>query len=153
MKGQYLILAEILLFAFGLAMANYAISTFQGAQGRTSEIAAKDNFRLIANSVSTAVVKASENGNSSIRLFLPEEIAGREYAIALKEDSVIVFDLNDPAINVTQKLFNITQQNCNSDNAFCARGAVSGSFVASSAKAIEIFSNGKDIVIRRLRLT
>jgi len=148
MKGQYLILGEILLFAFGLAIANYVIFSFQRTEGRTNEVALKDNFQLIANMLSTAVIKTSESANSSVRFFLPEKISGRTYAISFKSDSVIVFDLDNPEVNVIQKLFNITQGNCISDNAFCSSGDV-----VSTAKSIEVFSDGKTVILRRLRIT
>lgn len=147
-KGQHIILGEILLFAIGIAIANYVIFSFQSAETRTSEVALKDNFQLIADMVSTSVIKASESSNVSVRLFLPEKISERTYAVSLKGDSVIVFDLYNTGINTTQKLFNITQENCISNNAFCARGDV-----ASTARSIEIFSDGKDIILRRLRIT
>lgn len=147
-KGQNIILGEVLLFAIGLVIANYVIVSFQKTESRTGEVTLKDNFQQIANAVSTAVVKASESANSSVRLFLPASITNRVYAISLKGGDVVVFDLNNPAINVTQKLFNITQENCISNNAFCAAGDA-----ISSSRAVEIFSDGKNVVLRRLRIT
>lgn len=148
MKGQNIIIGEILLFAIGIAIANYVIFSFQKAQDKTTEIAIKDNFRAIANTVSAAAAKAVESGNISVRIKLPEKMSGRQYAISLKNDYIVVFDLLNSEINVTQKLFNITQENCISDNAFCARGDVVG-----TARIAEIRADGKNIVLRRLRIS
>ncbi len=148
MKGQNIIIGEILLFAIGIAIANYVIFTFQKAQDKTTEIAIKDNFKAIANTVSAAAAKAVESGNISVRILLPERMAGRQYVVSLKKDSVVVYDLLNSGINVTQKLFNITQENCISENTFCARGEV-----ISAARAVEIRADGKNIVLRRLRVS
>ncbi|MBI2232471.1 MAG: hypothetical protein HYU56_01000 [Candidatus Aenigmarchaeota archaeon] len=147
MKGQNIIIGEILLFAIGIAIANYVIFSFQKAQDKTTEIAIKDNFRAIANTVSAAAAKAVESGNISVRIQLPEKMSGRQYSIYLKNDYIVVFDLLNSEINVTQKLFNITQENCISDNAFCAKGDV-----VSTARIAEIRADGKNIVLRRLRI-
>lgn len=147
-KGQNIIFMEILLFGFGILLANFVIVSFQGTDEKTQEIALKDNFRLVANAVSTAVVKASESANSSVRLLIPEKISEKVYMISMKGDSVMIFDPYNPEINASQKLFNITQENCISDNAFCAQGDV-----ISTSKSVEVFSDGKTIVLRRLRIT
>lgn len=146
MKGQYTILGEILLFAFGIAIANYVIFSFQGTHSKTSDVALMDNYNTLASVVSGAVVKASEQGNSSVRIAIPEKIAGRAYAVSLKGGNVIVFDTGAAHLNATQKLFNITQENCISSDAFCARGDV-----ISASRYIEVFSDGKNIVLRRMR--
>jgi len=143
-KGQHVILGEILLFIIGLAIANYVLFSFQKAEMRVSKVSLKDNFQLIANTVSTAVTKVTESANSTIRFFLPERISNRVYRVVLRGVSVTVFDVDNPEINVSQKLFNISQENCISDNAFCAQGDI-----ISTARSIEIFSDGKNIILRR----
>lgn len=146
MKGQNLILAEILLFAFGLAIANFVIVVFQKTESRTGEFSTKDNYRLVAGMISTAIIKASQNTNATVKVLLPEKISGRIYEIHLQGGAVTVIDEKNPDINVTQKLFNITQENCISDNAFCA-----GGIVTSTAGSAEIVANGKTILLRRAR--
>lgn len=146
MKGQNIVLSEILLFAIGIAIANYVIFSFQRTEDRTTEVALKDNFRALAGVVSVAAAKATENANLTFVFPIPERISGRQYSISMKGDSVLVSDLLKSEINVTQKLFNITQENCISNNAFCASGDV-----VSAARAIEITSDGKNIVMRRAR--
>lgn len=142
-KGQYLIISEILLFALGILITANVVVSFQSIQSSLSKAALKDQFGSVADVVSTAVVKAATT-NSSIAVIFPTKISEKIYVISLKDESIIVYDLDAPDINVTKKLFNITQSNCITEGIFCAAGDV-----VSTVGRAEVYIDGRTIKIRR----
>jgi len=142
-KGQYLIISEILLFALGILITANVVVSFQTIHASLSKGALKDQFGSVADVVITAVVKAATT-NSSIAVTFPAKISEKIYVISLKDESIIVYDLDAPDINVTKKLFNITQSNCITEGIFCASGDV-----VSTVGRAEIYIDGRTIKIRR----
>ncbi|MBI4018073.1 MAG: hypothetical protein HY368_00515 [Candidatus Aenigmarchaeota archaeon] len=143
LKGQHLVLNEMLLFALGILITAHVVFSFGSIQSSLNEVSTKDQFMnagdIIVSGVSRAVAE-----NSTVVVNFPEKISGRTYVISLSEDSVFVQDFSNPEVQVSQKLFNIAKSNCITEGVFCLSGEV-----LSTAGRAEIFIDGKTIKIRR----
>ena len=147
-KGQYRILSEILLFSIGILITSYVIINFNNLQTATKEVTLKDQLENIADTVSTAIVKAAETGNASIRLTIPAKVSGSLYKISIKdvEGGKLIISTLDGSTSIERQLFNIDY-----DNTISTNGIINNSEVASSAQFIEIVKNEK-ITLQRISL-
>ena len=138
MKGQHSILREVFLFAIGVAITSFIVLSFNNVKQTTTELALKDQLLKVADTVLGSVVQLAElRENATIRLILPPRLSDEIYRIKLSEDSVSVFLLNNPSVNATKKIFNIT-------NTYVISGEV-----ISTGKYFEIIAENKNIRIRR----
>lgn len=143
MKGQHLVVNEVLLFAIGVLITAHVALSFSTIQASLNSVSTKDHFRNIGDVVAAGVVRTAAQ-NSSAVISLPDKISGKVYVVSLKDDSVIVYDFSDPETKVSQKLFNIAQTDCSIEGIFCLSGEV-----LSTAGRAEIYLDGKTIKIRR----
>jgi len=101
----------------------------------------QNRMRVIASDIRNAIFKLYESGaNSTIYLEIPEKLGDNVYVIKLIDDNITLFLYDNPKINVTEKIFNISQDNL-----------ISGE-VASISKYIEITRSGSNIILRRYRI-
>ncbi|MCX6815512.1 MAG: hypothetical protein NT120_01500 [Candidatus Aenigmarchaeota archaeon] len=138
MKGQYKLIFEVLLILAGIVMTGFVIANFQGMQKAATSIALRDSFNTVANNVIIAVIKASNEENSIIRLDIPDQISSNVYKIGMEGDLLTVSSVNNPEINITRQIFNIGQPN-----------RISKSEVISSAGNIEVVTENGRIRLRR----
>ena len=144
MKGQYRVLSEVMIFGIGIAITSFIIISFQSVQENITKISLEDNLMSVSNLIATSIVRVAESGNSDLRLKIPQSIAEQSYIISTDDDMLILRFTEKPDINVTQQLFNITQNH---------NIIVMGNFLDSSSRYLEISSeNGVDIIIRKWRL-
>ena len=141
MKGQYKVLTEVILFGLGVAIASFVILSFQTVQTNVIELAVEDNMRSVSNLITTAVIKVAEAGVASMRLEIPKDISEHSYIISVDGDLLVLASLEKPDINVTQQLFNITQNH---------NIIIMGNVLSSSSRYLEVSSeDGINIIIRR----
>jgi hypothetical protein len=141
MKGQYRIVSEIMLFAIGVVIASFVILNYQNLQGILTELTLKDNLLSVSDTLSAGILKAAES-NSIVRIRIPYEISGKMYTISVKNDTIILASFENPAINVTQQLFNISQSH---------NITLSGNILLSSSRYLQIRTLDDKIVIEEWR--
>jgi len=138
MKGQYRVVREIILFAIGVAITSFVVISFQNVESNTKELATHDQLAEISTIVSSGIIKAIESGhNASIIVKIPEEVSDEVYRIRVQDDTLILSIFDNPQINVTQKLFNMTY-------AYFITGDV-----VSTSKYIRIEFNPPNVVLKR----
>jgi len=108
-KGQYTIINEVLLFAIGIGITSLVFLSFHNIETSMEKTATDDQLVTLSNFVINGIVKVVESDeNTSLMLKLPKKISERTYKISAENDNLVVFDMNDPRVNATQELFNIT---------------------------------------------
>lgn len=145
MKAQYRIVAEILLFAMGIAILSFVVVNFQHIQNFSSDVSTRDQMRTVSNLVLSAIIKSSLSNNSLITVEIPTEIFDNIYAVSVFDKNRNRCDVGDECFlevsnqytNVSQQLFNISQTH-----------NIIGS-VVSSIGSIKISSNATHIVVGR----
>ncbi len=141
MKGQYRIIKEVILFAIGVGIAVFVLFSFSKLEKDIEVVTMQNRMRVIASDIRNAIFKLYESGaNSTIYLEIPEKLGDNVYVIKLIDDNITLFLYDNPKINVTEKIFNISQDNL-----------ISGE-VASISKYIEITRSGSNIILRRYRI-
>ena len=138
MKGQHTVLREVFLFALGVAITSFVVLSFTNVQTASQNLALRDQMLKVADLVSGSVVHVAEVGeNASIGIEIPEKIAEKIYRIRLGDDRVTVALLDDPAVNITKKIFNITSS------------YVMSGEVISTGRFFEVTTENRNIRIRR----
>jgi hypothetical protein len=138
MKGQYLVVNEVLIFAFGVAIAVFILLNFQTLKLVFKNISIEDQLFDVSNLIKTGVVKAVETGaNTTVRLHVPQKLSNEVYKIYVTNDVLVVSLLRDSKVNVTQEFFNLSSQY-----------NIIGS-VVSSAEYVDITFNGTAVEIKR----
>jgi hypothetical protein len=144
MKGQYRVLTEVMIFGIGIAITSFIILSFQTVENSISKISLEDNLLSVSNIITTSIVKVADGDTDILRLKIPQSIAEQSYLISIDNDMLVLRFTEKPEINVTQQLFNITQNH---------NIIIMGNFLDSSSRYLEISSdNGVDIIIRKWRL-
>ena len=140
MKAQNRIITEILLFAIGIILTSYVIISFGGIEDSVNKITLMDDFSIIADYVTSAVIKVSETDNSAIRLSIPVQLSRNTYKIQLKgndENTITISSFENPELKLVQHLYKI-------------RNKIILSEVISTAKHIKVVNNNNEIMVRRL---
>lgn len=130
MKGQNNIINEILLFMIGMSITAAVIINFQNVQKSANDTIVYSNFNNIANTVINGITEASKGGEDKIIVRVPDKVASEIYIIKASGDSLSVYIINNPRINVTKSLFKF---NISSDHIIYGE-------VPSTAQYIEIVS-------------
>jgi hypothetical protein len=117
------------------------ILNYQNLQGILTELTLKDNLLSVSDTLSAGILKAAES-NSIVRIRIPYEISGKMYTISVKNDTIILASFENPAINVTQQLFNISQSH---------NITLSGNILLSSSRYLQIRTLDDKIVIEEWR--
>jgi tagatose-1,6-bisphosphate aldolase len=140
MKGQYRIINEIIIFTIGIAITSYVAFSFYGIQKNVSNITKTDQIESISNLVAAAIVKSAETGyDNTITLRIPKTISGSAYAVKARGNTLTVYYIKEPEINVTKQLFNINQTH-----------NITGEIVSSS-EYIEIQNTANNIKLKRVK--
>lgn len=142
MKGQYIILSEIMLFAIGAIITIFVILNYQNVQGILTEMTLRDNLLSVSDTISAGIVKTAES-NSIVRVKIPYQISGHVYTITVKNDTIILASFENPAINVTQQLFNITQSH---------NITLLGNILLSSSRYLQIHNVDNKIAIEEWKI-
>lgn len=138
MRGQYRVVREIILFAIGVAITSFVIVSFNNVETRARELAVTDNLAEVSSMLISGIVEVAQSNRSSfIVLEIPEKISGQIYRITVNNDDLKLALFNNPQINVTQKLFNMTKS-------YFITGDV-----ISTARHVTIESSPPNIIIRR----
>lgn len=138
MKGQYKIVVEIMLFAIGLSITSYVILSFGNVQRSVENVTTIDNMDLVGDVIIDGIIKASQIGNSTVKLTIPEHISSSNYKVTIENDEMTISSLQNPSIFVKRQIFNISQIY-----------SISNRSIVSAAKFIEIKSDGTNIWIKR----
>ena len=133
MKGQNKIINEMLLFALGISIMAAVIINFQMVQKSSGETTIYSNFNNVANTVINAVIQVSEGAQGKIVVKIPDKIASKIYRIKVSSDKIVVSLFDDPDINITKDLFNISSSHI-----------IYGD-VLSSAQYVEIVSESTEL--------
>lgn len=137
-KGQHTIVREVFLFAIGVAITSFIVLSFNNVKNTSTNLALEDQMTKVANTVAGSVIKLSQiKDNSTIKLSLPEKLSEEIYIIKMNENGIRVYIFENPSINITKKMFNITKSY-----------VISGE-VVSTGKFFEIVSENSNIWIRR----
>jgi len=137
-KGQHEIVSEVLVFGAGVIIVIFVLTIFEGVSTSVRETSIKDQLEIVSNMVLSGIEKVNALGpNSSIRVSIPESVGDMVYKIDVKDGELILYILNNPAINATEKIFNTGQRN------------IIVKDVVSTTKEIEIACLGDEIVIKR----
>jgi hypothetical protein len=136
MKGQHHILNEILIFAFGIAIASFVVISFGGMSNSIEKVSLEDQFGSIAGIIRNGIVKAHYT-NSTVRIMIPEKISNNNYKIILSGNEMTIISL-DGSINITKQLFNM-------DKSYNINGEV-----VSSASYVKITRRGNIIELSRI---
>jgi len=108
MKGQNQIINEVLLFAIGMSIAAAVIINFQTVQRTSSETTIYSNFENVANTVINGITEVVKGERGKVVVAIPDTIASIQYKIKVSSDYLIISSINDPKINITKRLFNIS---------------------------------------------
>ncbi|HLD85686.1 MAG TPA: hypothetical protein VI968_03965 [archaeon] len=137
MKGQIRIISEVLLFMVGIAIASFVIYVFGNISSSVQVISTGDQMKAVGNEVADAIIKASKNANTTIRVEVPMRLSGSPYSIWVLDHVVV----SDGKTTVYAELFNITK----SYDIIVLSGKIS-----SAAQFVEIQSTGdKKIYVYR----
>lgn len=138
MKGQYRLLTEIFLFLVGIMIAAFTLTTFANIQEVSEEAALFDQLTGVSNMVVNGMTKAAES-ESILRVEIPEKVSGKIYSIRLDDatDSLYVATLEQPRVEITRQLFNISKSH-----------DITGE-VVSTARFVEIVNDGENIQLKR----
>lgn len=138
MKGQYKIVVEIMLFAIGLSITSYVILSFGNVQKSVENVTTIDNMNVVGDVIINGIIKASQTGNSTVKLTIPAQISSSNYRVTIENDELTISSIQNPSIFIKRQIFNISQIY-----------SISNRSIASAAKFIEIKSDGNNIWIKR----
>jgi hypothetical protein len=138
MKGQYKIVVEIMLFAIGLSITSYVILSFGNVQRSVENVTTVDNMDVVGDVIINGIIKASQIGNSTVKLTIPEQISTSNYEVNIENDELTISSIQNPSIFIKRQIFNISQIY-----------SISNRSIASAAKFVEIKSDGTNIWIKR----
>ena len=142
-KGQYRVVSEILMFGLGILITIYVVVNFNNIEGFITKTSKEQQYRSTVNVVRTFMILSSYS-NSSVKLSLPYQIAGKPYNIILNDGTCSIYEpcsiiVLDPETgeSISKEIFNMTQSyNINGD-------------VISTARDFEITNDGSSINVKR----
>ncbi len=105
MKGQNNIINEILLFMIGMSITAAVIINFQNVQKSANDTIVYSNFNNIANTIINGITEAEKAEKGKVVVKVPDKIASEVYIIKASGDSLVIYSINNPEINVTKNLF------------------------------------------------
>lgn len=139
MKGQYILVNEVLLFILGIFIVYFVASSFSSIQEGLENITTYDHMNSLSEFFVVGILKAYESGeNSTLILKMPEYFSTQTYRITANGNNLTVAIASDPRIKVTRELFNIS-----------ASKIITGS-ITSSVRYILISNNDTHIELGRL---
>ncbi|MDI6721884.1 MAG: hypothetical protein QMD85_05800, partial [Candidatus Aenigmarchaeota archaeon] len=136
MKGQNTIINEILLFAMGISITAAVITNFQLIQKSSTETTIYRNFDNVANTVINGITEVMKEDYGKVVIKIPDRIASVTYRIKVSSDILMVSVIDNPRINITKSLFNISHTTHGHPE---EREIIYGD-VVSTARYIEIIS-------------
>ncbi len=151
MKGQYRIVSELVLFGVGIMITIYVITNFNTVQNTVQDVTLKDQFEGIADTVSTAIIKAANCGNCTVRFRVPDKVSDNIYKISIRSvyeanaGGLLIINTVDGKVSVQRQLFNINYDNIDGSD------VINNSEVTSTGQFIEVVNDGQ-ITIRRVSL-
>lgn len=137
MKGQHAILSEIMLFAVGAVMTSFILLNYQNVHENMSALTVKDGMLYVNDLLSTGIIKSAES-HAIVRIRIPDEISGHIYTISASGNNIVLSSFENPWINVTRQLFNISQSH---------NITIKGNILLSSSEYLQIRPFGSNISI------
>ena len=143
MQGQFKIVSEVLIFGIGILIASFVLFNFTFVKNFVTDVAKSEQYDSVSNVIRTSMLK-SMLANSSVRVFIPPQIAQDSYTIGFggrcdkRECFIEIVDL-PTGENVQKEIFNINQ----SYN-------IIGS-VASTGRDFEVVFNSTHIKLKRFQ--
>lgn len=108
MKGQNKIVNEILLFALGISITAAIIINFQIVHNSANDTTIYSNFNNVANTVINGITQVLNGDEGKVVVRIPDKISSEVYRIKISSDSLIISSIDNPSINITKDLFNIS---------------------------------------------
>ncbi len=102
-KGQYLVVGEMLIFAIGLIITISLVALFNSIDSRISEPTKNVQSAEVANVITAALYQLREldESGATIKLKIPKEIKGEEYAITGGGKMLYIIMENGERMNFT----------------------------------------------------
>lgn len=123
-SGQFRIVEETFFFLIGIMIVSIVVYSLTTVESDLKNISITDHFLSISEQVINGIVKVSNFDNATIRLEIPKKICERFYVISFQNGNIIVYDYEDPSVNVTQKLFGIDKKKMLSGYVFSTAGHI-----------------------------
>ncbi len=109
MKGQNKIINEMLLFALGISITAAVILNFQTVHNSANDTTIYSNFNNVANTVLNGITQVLNGDEGKVVVRIPESISSEVYRIKISSDTLMISSIDDPSINITKDLFNISE--------------------------------------------
>ena len=139
MKGQYILVNEVLLFILGIFIVYFVATSFGNIEEGLNNITNYDHMHSLSEFLVMGMVKAYNSGeNASLVLKMPEYFSTETYKITASGNNLTVALASDPRIKVTKELFNIST------------GKIITGSITSSAQYILITNNQTTLELGRL---
>ncbi|MCD6381768.1 MAG: hypothetical protein J7L43_02205 [Candidatus Aenigmarchaeota archaeon] len=135
--GQFRIVEETLFFMIGIIIVSIVIYSFNTIEADLKNVSMEDQLRGVAEEVEDGIVKVVGFDNAYLKVEIPKKICERFYVVKLSGDNLIVYDYENPRMNVTEKIFGLGYMKS------------SDGYVYSTAGYIVINSSSNKITIGR----
>ncbi len=147
MKGQHIIINEILIFAIGLAITSFVVMNFNILQETLKEKALRSQLSSVANSIASAIALAgaTNSTNTTLSLAIPEKVSEESYLISVQDAGGRECERSeDCRLNLKTSVTSFSMQIFNISQSYNIKGSIH-----SSAKYIQVKSDGKNIELLR----
>lgn len=122
--GQFRIVEEAFFFLIGIIIVSFILFTFTSIERELKASSIQDHFSSVLHHIANAIVKAAEQTNTTVYLSIPKKLCEKPYVIMLNGDTLIVYDYENPSVNVSQKLFNLGERSTLSGQVFSTAGFI-----------------------------
>jgi hypothetical protein len=139
MKGQYLLVNEVLLFVLGIFIVYFVATSFETIKIGINQVTTTDHMTALSDLFVLGIVKTFEAGDNTSMVFkMPEDLSVQTFRIRASGNQLIVSLYSDDRINLTREIFNISTSK-----------VITGNLI-SSAQYVMITNNATHIEIRRI---
>jgi len=136
-KGQVLILEQIVLFGMGVTIFVACFAAFSVYQSHFSAVAANDQLVETKDAVVSNILKLYQKdaSESTIKMDIPENIAGSPYIIHLGEGGLDITIQSPEELSIHSSVFNLAE-----------KVDFSGSVTSTSGRLM-IYKKGNEIIL------
>lgn len=137
MKGQYVILGEMFLFAIGIIVVSYIIMVFGSLNTSISKESTGMQLFHVGNYLKTGIAKLFSTKKSNMRIKIPKNINQKTYYLYTNDSEELVVKIVGEDISATIDLFDEYDI------------VMANNRITSASEYVDIKKDGNNITIMR----
>ncbi|MBI2971228.1 MAG: hypothetical protein HYY37_02290 [Candidatus Aenigmarchaeota archaeon] len=147
MKGQYIIVNEILIFAIGLAITSFVILNFALLENTLKEKATRSQLSLVSDAIASAIVIVGKTNatNMTVSFSVPETVSEQPYLMRIHDANGRVCERGERCLlNISTASVSFTREIFKLEESYNLRGSVH-----SATRYVQVRSAGGTIDLLR----